>query len=312
MSRILITGANGQLAPAIIRRLAASGHSLLLLTRRADGTDKVPKGGMSHVLSAPWSLEALRDIIIAHEVTGIVNLAAAGVRPDANAAGALYETNVALPVNLLRAGAGRVRCFVNIGSGAEYAGHADAPIDERAPLSTVHAYGMSKAASGLAALQVTAETGCALAHLRLFGAFGEHEAPHRLLPNLVARLSRGEAVPLSDGQQVRDWLYEADIADAIARTIDTLGDGTLPSGLYNLGSGHGVTVRTFAETVADLMAAPRALLEFGRIPRRGKEVDALVANTALFNGHTRWCPRYDLAAGLSEAIHQYGIRLSAP
>lgn len=312
MARLLITGANGQLAPAIIRRLAASGHSLLLMTRQPNAIGERPADAMSCVLPAPWSVEALRDIMIAEEVTGIVNLAAAGVRPHVDVVGALYDTNVALTVNLLRAGASHIRYFVNLGSGAEYAGDATAALDENAPLSTTHAYGMSKAASGLAGLQVAHETGCAFAHLRLFGAYGEHEAPHRLLPNLVERLSRGEAVPLSDGLQIRDWLYEADIADAIARTRDALGDGTLPSGIYNLGSGQGATVRAFAETVADLMAVPHTLLEFGRIPRRGKEVDALVANTASLHGHTGWRPRHNLREGLAEAIHHYRIRLSAP
>lgn len=302
MARILVTGANGQLAPAIIARLKSAGHSPVLLVRRP--IEAAPHTTLC-VLPAPWSFEALRDVMVREAVTGVVNLAAAGVRPDSSAIGSLYETNVALPVTLMMAGAGHVQSFVNIGSGAEYAGCSTGPIDENGELGTSHAYGMSKAASGLAALQVAGETRCAFAHLRLFGAYGEHEATHRLLPNLIMRLSRSEAVPLSDGLQTRDWLYEADIASAVVDALDSLGNGALPSGLYNLGSGNGATVRTFAETVADQMSVSRALLGFGRIPRRGKEVDTLVANAALFRRYTRWQPAYDLATGLERAVRRY-------
>jgi nucleoside-diphosphate-sugar epimerase len=271
-----------------------------LLTRRPilDGQNGV------RVLPGPWSVAALRDVIVEESITGIVNLAAAGVRPDAGEIAALYQTNVALPVSLIRAGADHIRSFVNIGSGAEYAGGPE-PLDETAALSLTHPYGMSKAASGLAALQVARETGCGFAHLRLFGAYGEHEAAHRLLPTLITRLSRREIVPLSDGLQTRDWLYEADIADAIVQAIAMLDVGTLPSGLYNLGSGVGITVRIFAEMVADRVGASRDFLGFGQILRRGKEVDTLVANTALFGDETRWHPAYDLGSGLDEAILRY-------
>lgn len=299
MARILVTGANGQLAPTILARLLESGHHPVLLARRPHSAAAAMT---ACVLPAPWSFKDLHDLIVREAVTGIVNLAAAGVRPSTNSVAAIYEANVALPIRLIAAGAGQVRSVVNIGSGAEYAGSTVGSIDESAPLTTSHPYGLSKAASGLASLQVANETETAFAHLRLFGAYGEHEAAHRLLPNLVARLSRGEPVPLSDGSQTRDWLYEVDVASAVAVALEGLNDGTLPSGLYNLGSGQGATVRKFAEMVADRMTASRTLLDFGRIPRRGREVDRLVADTALFHSHTRWEPAYDLGTGLDHAI----------
>lgn len=308
MARILVTGANGQLAPAIVARLQAGGHVPVLLMRPTSPTRSGVVSTLVRILPAPWSTQALRDILVADGIEGVVNLAAAGVRPRDNAVGALYEANVALPVELLRAGAGHVRAFVNIGSGAEYAGTSPADLNETAALSLVHAYGMSKAAGGVAGMQVAAETGCAFAHLRLFGAYGENEAAHRLLPNLTAHLLRDEAVPLSDGLQIRDWLYEEDIAAAVVSAFEGLDAGTLSSGFYNLGSGSGTSVRDFAQAVADALGKPRSLLAFGEIPRRGNEVDRLVANTALFCNRTSWRPTYDLRRGISIAVDRYLAR----
>lgn len=303
-ARVLVTGASGQLAPAVARRLIGEGFAVTLLARtrfaRFRDADTV-------LMPERWTEEALGAALARANVDAVINLAGAGVRPGGTDAGALFDTNVALPCAMMRAWPARAgsarRAFVNIGSGAEYAGARDgAPLDESAPLTRTHPYGLSKAAAGLAGAQVAAELGIGFAHLRLFGVYGENEAAHRLLPTLVDTLRQGTAAPLSDGRQVRDWLYEEDVGDAVCAAVAGLLGGGMPSGVYNLGSGEGASVRRFAETVADHLNAPRVLLRFGAIGRRGAEEDALVADARRLRDATGWNPRYGLDAGLAEAV----------
>lgn len=301
-ARVLVTGASGQLAPAVARRLRAEGYAVTLLARtpflRFCDADVV-------LVPGRWTGETLAAAPGGLDVDAVVNLAGAGVRPGGTDAGAFFDTNVLLPCAMMRAAPG-LRAFVNIGSGAEYAGARDrAALNEDAPLTRTHPYGLSKAAAGLAGAQVAAELGIGFAHLRLFGVYGENEAAHRLLPTLVESLPRGIAAPLSDGTQKRDWLYEEDVGAAVCAAVAGLLGG-MASGIYNLGSGEGASVRRFAGTVADHLGAPRSLLAFGALGRRGAEADDLVADARLFRDATGWAPRYDLDAGLGEAVARLG------
>jgi nucleoside-diphosphate-sugar epimerase len=290
------------LAPAIVQALCDAGFDVVLLARSAF----MPFADVrTLLLPGDWTPAALQTLLADESIDAIVNLAGAGVRPGGIAKGALYEGNVALPPRLMTAASPALRAFVNLGSGSEYAGSsAPVALDEAAPLNPDHGYGLSKAAGGLAGKQVADELGIRFAHLRLFGAYGENEAPHRLLPTLVTRLSRGEVAPMSDGTQIRDWLYEADIGDAVVAALTALLTERMPGGIYNLGSGNGASVRRFAETVADLLGAPRPLLDFGAIPRRGKEVECLVADAGRFREYTAWKPAHPLDAGLALAIER--------
>lgn len=249
-----------------------------------------------------WTTAGFQRLLNQHEIEAVVNLAGAGVRPGGRTAD-LFDANVELPVRLAAAGRGCLRAFVNIGSGAEYAGGAAAiPIMETAPLTQKHPYGLSKAAGGFALLQVAHSFGIAMAHLRLFGAYGQSEAQHRLLPSLARALRNGESVPLSDGDQVRDWLYEDDVGGAVAAAICALSKGHMASGFYNLGSGEGRSVKEFATMVAAAVGAPESLLHFGALPRREAEVAALVADPRKFMAASMWTPRYSFESGVRTAL----------
>jgi GDP-4-dehydro-6-deoxy-D-mannose reductase len=298
--RVLVTGSGGQIGPAVVSALTSLGCEIVALNRTAR---EVPQATHAIAIESPWRARELETVVRDEKIAAVINLAAAGVRTNPGTDSDLFEANVALPTLLLRAGRGQVKAFVNIGSGAEYLGGIQGSfLDETAPLTLNHAYGLSKAAGGLAGKQAADELGIAFCHLRLFGVFGENEAPHRLLPNLFHTLRRGEIVPLSDGSQIRDWLYETDVAAAISAALFSLLEGRMVSGIYNLGSGRGADVREFASAVAGVLGVSHQLLGFGMIDRRVSEQDVLVADPSRFLEATGWSPAYSLEDGIQAGV----------
>ncbi|MGJ8569628.1 MAG: NAD-dependent epimerase/dehydratase family protein [Hoeflea sp.] len=87
--------------------------------------------------------------------------------------------------------------------------------------------------------------------------FGKGENEKRLYPYLTRCLAAGETARLGSGTQLRDYM---DVADAGTRIADVIETGQV--GAINICSGLPVSIRQFAESIADRYGQ-RDLLEFG-------------------------------------------------
>jgi dTDP-6-deoxy-L-talose 4-dehydrogenase (NAD+) len=157
------------------------------------------------------------------------------------------------------ASAAKVWRLVGVGSCFEY--DLDAGLFTLdTPLRPWTPYAAAKAAAFLALSQYCPQQGLAFAWCRLFYLYGEGEDQRRLVPHLHARLSAGQPVDLTSGQQIRDYM---DIRDA-GRMIVQAALGKI-EGPVNICSGIPVTIRELAERIADEYGR-RDLLQFGARP----------------------------------------------
>lgn len=138
-------------------------------------------------------------------------------------------------------------------------------------------YGRAKLAATQHALEHGPAAGLIVCVARIFGAYGPGEAPARLVPNLIRALGAGEAVPLSDGRQRRDFIHVDDVCLGLLR-LAAAQHGAAPR-LVNLGTGQALSVRSICERIADLLGADRGLLAFGAVERRATDEEVLEADT---------------------------------
>lgn len=304
----LVAGATGFVGSAVARRLLAGGWRVVAPVRR--GSDRrrlLGLSGLDVTEVEGYTPDELRAAFaVCPDV--VFNLASAGVAggldPDEIVGG-----NVTLTLNLLRAaGEVGVRRFVHTGSCFEYAA---VPSGERMTEDSAavpwSVYGAAKLAAVHLARTVAVSFKVPLVVLRLFGVFGPGEAPRRLVPFLIDRLWRGEAVDLTPGTQVRDLLYVEDAAEAFAVAADAdVGDD---GRIYNICSDVPVAVREVGETAAKLLSASPALLRWGALTPRSEEPPWIVGNGSRFKSATGWQPEHDLTSGLRATI---AARLDLP
>ncbi len=246
----------------------------------------------------------LDDVLGDEPFDAVIHLAAAGVHPGDRDASRLLETNALLPASIVawaaRHGIGAV---VIAGSSAEYAADASGtPRREGDALEAVRAYGASKAAGSALALAQGEALHVPVAVLRLFNVYGPGEAPHRLLPSLAGPLRRGERVALSAGTQVRDFIHVDDACDALAVAARTLPRHRERSGVYNLATGHGHSVATFARFVAHALDAREDLLDFGALPMRPDDLPVLVGDPARLRQAFAWSASIAPDAGIRASL----------
>lgn len=149
-------------------------------------------------------------------------------------------------------------------------------------------------------------TGVEWIHLRLFYLFGRYEAPTRLLPHVVRHLVRGDEVPLSSGEQVRDFTSVEDVASAYLLALRAPDLATRVR--YNIGSGRGITVREFAEIVADVVGR-RDLLRFGLASPADGESRPIVSDPGSAEKGLGWVASSDTRQRIREAAAWWMARL---
>jgi nucleoside-diphosphate-sugar epimerase len=157
-----------------------------------------------------------------------------------------------------------VRRFVGIGTCFEY-DLSYGMLSANTPLKPLTPYAGAKAATYLAFSQWLPSQSMEFLWCRLFYLYGEAEHPSRLAQYLHERLKRGEFAELTNGLQIRDFLDVSDagflIADAALGKVQ---------GAINICSGKPITVKQFAENIADQYGR-RDLLKFGI--RSGNSID---------------------------------------
>jgi nucleoside-diphosphate-sugar epimerase len=163
-------------------------------------------------------------------------------------------------LNLLKgAKESQVRRLVFIGTCSEYQ-YCDSKLTPDSPLMSSSLYEGSKIALFNVLSHYAPSHHIEFAWCRLFYLYGEGEDRRRFVSYLQSQLTAGEIAELSEGNQVRDYLDVKKAADMIVKI--SLSDF---QGAVNICSGVPITIRQFAESIADEYGR-RELLRFGARP----------------------------------------------
>lgn len=307
--RILVTGATGFIGRHLITDLIERGHHVAAVVR---GTSRAPDSPPAtrkafeqcqRVICEDWDAIAR----IPGPYDQIFHLAAAGTHPSDRNPETLVKANVLAMPPLIAAAKRWDASIVMTGSCAEYADPSSAlPIDETWPLQNKRLYGASKAAAGLIGLAMASSLGVPMLICRLFGVYGCGEAEHRLFPSLVRNLRNRQPVMLSEGSQLRDFLWVREVTDALTAAADKLSNDLGVQGrAINICSGQPSTVRQFAETVCERMGADPSLLRLGTLPMRPDDVPALVGSNSEAARLIGWHPSLTLQDAVGRAIEEF-------
>lgn len=307
----LVTGGTGFIGSVLVRRLLADGAGVTCLVRarmRSPGALAGLDG--ARVIELPSFSAAHLDAALAGVSADVVfHLASYGVHQTDRDAAQLLDGNVTFLCNLLEATSSwPTRRFIYTGSCAEYGilMHEGTPIPETHGLRPASMYGAAKAVTFLAGSALAARLATPFVALRLFGAFGVHEAPLRLAPYLIRQLTQNQPVTLTPGDQVRDLLYEDDIVDALIAAAEA--GGVQPGDVYNVCSGRGTRVREVGEMVARALNKPPGLLHWGARPYRADEPLWQIGDNRRFTAATSWRPRITVEEGIERMVAAAGAR----
>jgi nucleoside-diphosphate-sugar epimerase len=192
--------------------------------------------------------------------------------------------------------------FVGVGSSAEYAASDEPCEEDRTPLNPASFYGRSKINAWVGVQAIAERNGMTAAWGRLFLPFGPGDSPSRLIPSVLASIRKGQPIPLSHGEQLRDFVYAPDAANQLVRLLASDANGA-----FNIGTGISRSIRSALEDIADRLNG-RRYFRFGELPLREGEPMVLVANMTKFESRIGVVAATSWSDAIGETIKEWGNR----
>jgi UDP-glucose 4-epimerase len=187
----------------------------------------------------------------------------------------------------LRNGVARV-VFLSSG-GTVYGPDVPLPTPEDAAQNPISWYGVQKLAVERYLSVYRRLHGLDSVALRVSNAYGPHQTnPKQGLVGSVIRHAL-EATPVDifgDGEVIRDYVYVADVVEAILAAA-SLDDPSAPR-VYNIGSGIGRSVNDVVRAVQAVSDKPIAI---NRLPHRAVDVAKSILDIARAEKYLAWRPR---------------------
>ena len=185
---------------------------------------------------------------------------------------------------------------VMAGTGAEYDWRYGYCSEQITPLAPTTLYGTCKHSLQIVLDSFARQTGLSAAWGRIFFLYGPHEHPSRLISSVIISVLKGEPARCSHGNQIRDFLYVEDVADAFTALLESNVTGPV-----NVASGCPIALRDIIYKIAEKIDR-KDLIQLGVLPVSVHEPHLLVADVSRLTNEVGWLPKYNLDRGLEQTI----------
>lgn len=309
--RCLVFGAAGFVGRWVARELCSHGARLTLVVRDPQRAQAVFDAWevLGDVRQADLSQAGVATALIEWARPAVAfNLAGYGVDRGERDEALAQRINAQLPAEIALAMVHArdlnwgYQAFVHTGSALEY-GRLRGNLNEEGRGEPSNLYGQSKLLGTQQVLDRALERGLRALVARLFTVYGPGEHAGRLLPALLDAARDEAELPLSEGQQRRDFTYVADAAEGLVRLALVPASVAPEPKVVNLATGTLASVREFALFSARVLAIPPSRLHFGKLPTRPEEMehgDVSVDRLRTLTGG--WTPQTTIVEGIERSL----------
>jgi len=301
--RVVVTGGAGFIGGNLVHALLGGGWEITVIDDLSTGSmDNVhPATGFRRLdVCDPRVTEAIvaaaPDVVV--HLAAQVSVAASIEDPEFDRRVNVEGTRMVAEA-AVAAGARRV-LFAS--SAAVYGEPQELPLTETSPVAPAVPYGASKLAAESVLAEVCRPAGVDFAVLRFANVYGPRqraEGEGGVVAEFASRMTAGiTPVIFGSGTQTRDFIYVADIVNAIASAAQHEGvlDGPGPAGpAYNVSTGVATSVNMLAEGLRVALRFPGAV---EHAEARDGDVEASVLSPAKALSTFGWSAAVDLRDGL--------------
>lgn len=300
--KILVTGGAGFLGSYLIERLCGRNE--------VSAIDDLSTGSLRNLSACRTAVRLRKASILNEKALGTVlkgkdlvyHLAArVSAAESVEKPREYWRTNVEGTLNILKAcvDAG-VKRVVFVSSAAIYGDtEADPKVETMRP-APASPYATTKMVGEFACQEISSLRGIETVVLRIFNAYGPRQAPESPYASVTAKFASAVAAgrPLEiygDGEQTRDFLYAADVAEA----LELAGERPVAGETFNVASGTATSVNEVARLLSEITGT--SVRAVRKAPRAG---DVRHSRADIDKARTRlgFAPRTPLRQGLEATL----------
>jgi UDP-glucose 4-epimerase len=319
--KILVTGATGYIGSHTLVDLIENGYEPVSVDSEFNSDAKVLKAveqitGYStpHYKVDLCNLEDTSHIFREHSFEGVIHFAALkAVGESVEQPFRYFRNNLDSLLNILQLSEIHgIKAFIFSSSCTVYGNAAEIPVTETTPWQEAESpYGRTKQMGEQIIHDCLCGQQMQAVLLRYFNPAGAHpsalmgESPINPPQNLVPVITEtaigkrekmhifGSNYPTRDGTNIRDYIHVMDLAHAHTLALQHILNGKQNKqvDIYNLGIGHGVSVK---EMVDAFESATGAKLQYEMSQRRPGDVVAIYANYEKAAKELGWKPQYSV------------------
>jgi UDP-glucose 4-epimerase len=294
--RVFVTGASGFIGSHVTRALINAGHDVLALVTPSADLWRI--NDVLHKLEITrgtlQDLHAFQDQLLAWQPQACIHLAwYAEPGKYLNSSENLVSLQGSLNLLQLLAQNGCSQ-FIGAGTCAEYEITPDR-LRETDKTKPETLYAAAKLSFQMLGEKIAAQTGMHFSWGRIFYLYGKQEDHRRIIPSAILSIQNGKPFSASPGEQIRDYLYITDVANAFLTLLEQRA-----AGIYNICSSEVVSIRFILDLIGNLTGRPELLIH-GALPYRDWEPMFICGDNSKLS-RLGWEPKISLKTGLRETI----------
>ena len=299
--RILITGASGFIGKHLLDKLLMTSNEIACVDiyysqKFIEVYGEKVKLFQGNLLDKDFTSKCIHDFLPNY----VIHLAGSKSRTNSLSEFKLsIEINYLGTLNLFKALLENkdLKLVTILGTIEEY-GHTSSPFKEDSQELPNSAYGLSKLSATKLALIFNQQFNLPVVVLRPSIAYGPGQGDEMFIPALIKTLIKKQPFKMTEGNQLRDFIYIDDLTDALLKGLTCVG---LEGQIINIASGTSITIKEIAIQIAEITNSI-ANLKLGEVPYRKFEIMDYTVDISKATTILQWYPKTKLSDGLRKTI----------
>lgn len=305
MKKVVITGATGMIGIHLIQIFIQ--HDIYVYAIVHKGSPKIkniPKHSLVKIIECDLDKIGTLTLKIKEQCDAFYHLAWAGTFGESRNDLASQIDNIKFSLETVKV-ANQLGCKIYIGAGsqAEY-GRVMVPLNENVPCFPENGYGIAKFCVGKMTNLECQKYGIRHNWVRILSVYGPLDGEKTLISTVINKLLKGEVVNVSKGEQIWDYLYCEDCAQALY----LIGEKGKPNTTYCLGSGNAKPLKEYIEIIKEIVN-PCGIINYGAVPYSEKQVMYLVADIMNLQKDVGFEPKTNFREGIRKTLNFYDRRV---